>query len=881
MVILQMRLRRIKALPSSHTKTMKPYVISLKRALGAGALTGLALSAAYAAFGLFPFGPNSLSWGDMSQQAVPLLMQLKDVLSGRAGLLLNLQNAGGMSFWGVLFFFLASPLHLLVVFVEKGDLYLLVNVLVLLKLALAAGAASWFFSAEAPGLPLPAHLSLCLGYGLCGYGMLYYQNLVWLDVLALFPLVMLGFLRLVQGGGGGLFTAALALTIAVNYYLSYMVLLGLVLWAGVFLALYVPARSRRRFAGRLGLGALTALGITALVWLPSLVQCLDSARTGSGTVEAVSGGSFWPRLTTTLPVLFCTAGAACAPLLFLGRPMPSKARAAALCWGLAVLPLWVDPVNRLWHLGSYQAFPARYGYMPVFFGLWLLAQALGESPPEEVGRPRSRWASAGLPLLTAAGPLLAGSWVLACRFPEASGYTSSLWVDGEAFLAFSVLWLAAGGAVLLAVRCQRRARSRIWGWVLLAAALSQGLCQSACLIGSAAHVPTVRAVVEAASPSDSGLYRVKPQEKRFPVNLLGGMGLPTFCHYTSLTGREILPTLRLLGYSGYWMESTGTGGTGLSDRLLSIRYALEGDLTWTSTGGKNLGLLVPANALPRELPEGGRVSMQNQIYEALTGERDPAFLAYTPTAGSIVQTDGRYRVSAGTYRWSLTVDGPQTLYFDAFDQATTRLREEINGCFAIKVNGRELPAYPSQRENGILDLGHFQDQRVTVEVQVRRTLDLASFGVWGLKDSALEKLDQALEEAGFRFAQDRLEGSFPAGEGQALFLSIPWSSGLRVAVNGEAVQPRRVLGCFLEVPLPAGPCWVSLWNQPPGLSLGALLSALTLLALALRPLLRLTPAREALLRLWLRAAPRLLGAAAAAALALVYVLPPLLWVLSG
>ena len=164
---------------------------------------------------------------------------------------------------------------------------------------------------------------------------------------------------------------------------------------------------------------------------------------------------------------------------------------------------------------------------------------------------------------------------------------------------------------------------------------------------------------------------------------------------------------------------------------------------------------------------------------------------------------------------------------------------------------------------------------------MRRTLDLASFGVWGLKDSALEKLDQALEEAGFRFAQDRLEGSFPAGEGQALFLSIPWSSGLRVAVNGEAVQPRRVLGCFLEVPLPAGPCWVSLWNQPPGLSLGALLSALTLLALALRPLLRLTPAREALLRLWLRAAPRLLGATAAAALALVYVLPPLLWVLSG
>lgn len=860
---------------------MKPYADSIKRALGAGALTGLALCAVYAAFGLFPFGPNTLSWGDMSQQAVPLLMQLKDVLAGRSGLFLNLQNAGGMSFWGVLFFFLASPLHLLAVFVEKGDLYLLVNVLVLLKLALAAGAASWFFSAEAPGLALPAHLSLCLGYGLCGYGLLYYQNLVWLDVLALFPLVMLGFLRLAQGGGGGLFTGALALTIGINYYLSYMVLLGLVLFAGVFLAVYVPARSRRRFAGRLGLGALTALGLTALVWLPSLVQCLASARTGPGTAGTVGGGGFWPRLTTTLPMLFCTAGAAAGPLLFWGRPMPPKARAAVLCWGLTVLPLCVDPINRLWHLGSYQAFPARYGYMPVFFGLWLLAQRLAEAPSPASPAP---WKGRRLlPAAAAAGPLLAGAWVLAFRFPEASGYTSSLWVDKDAFWALGVLWLAALGAVLLAALCQKRggAGPRLCGWVLLGAALAQGLCQSACFVGSAAHLPTVQAVVEAPPPADSGLYRVKPREKRFPVNLLGGMGLPTFCHYTSLTGQDLLPALRRLGYSGYWMESTGSGGARLSDRLLSIRYALEGDLTWTSTGAGDLGLLVPAGALPEELPEGSRPALQNQLFAALTGQSEPALRAYEPQEGSLDQSGGKYRLRVGTYRWSVEVNAPETLYFDAFDQATTRLREEINGCFRVTVNGRELPAYPSQSSNGILELGHYESQRVTVEVQVSREVELASFGVWGLRDSALEELDQALGGAAFQFRQDRLEGTAQGGDGRALFLSIPWSAGLRVEVNGEAVRPRRVLGCFLEVPLPSGPCRVSLWNRPPGLALGALLSALTLLGLALRPLPRLAPAREALLRLWLRAAPRLLGAAAGAALALVYVLPPLLWAFSG
>ena len=135
------------------------------------------LSAVYAVFGLYPFGGKTLSWCDMSQQVIPLLMEMKDVFAGKAGWFLNMQNAGGMSFWGVFFFFLASPLHLSVLFVEKPDIYLLVNVLVLIKLSLSAAAASVFFRREAPSLPLLAHFGLCIGYGLCGYGLFRWRRI--------------------------------------------------------------------------------------------------------------------------------------------------------------------------------------------------------------------------------------------------------------------------------------------------------------------------------------------------------------------------------------------------------------------------------------------------------------------------------------------------------------------------------------------------------------------------------------------------------------------------------------------------------------------------------------------------------------------------------
>lgn len=852
---------------------MKHLSSPTKRALGAALLTVLLLCLIYTAFGLFPFGPNTLSWGDMSQQTVPLLMQFKDVLAGRSGLFLNLQNAGGMSFWGVLFFFLASPFHLLVVFVEKADVYFLVNVLVLLKLALAAWTASRFFSWESPGLARTAHLALCLGYSLCGYALLYYQNLVWLDVLALFPLVMLGFLRLVQGGGGGLFTAALAWTVAVNYYLSYMVLLGVLLCAGVFLLMVVPGRSRRRFAGRVGLSALTALGLTAVVWLPSLLQCLDSARTGSGTAGSVGTGDFLPRLTTTLPMLLCTAAAAGAPLLALIFPMDRKARAVAVCWGLTILPLLADPVNKLWHMGSYQAFPARYGYMPVFFGLWFLARGL-DAPARQ--SKRSKGPIFLLPALGLSG--LAGIWLLWAHFQEISSYTSTLWVDETAFRLFAIFWLAALLAVVLACLCQARwgmAPSRC-GCALLAVAIMQGLCQSAVFVGSAANVPAA-AVVELSPPEEPGLYRVKPQEKICPVNLIGAAGLPTFSHYTSLTGQRFLPAIKKMGYSTYWMESTGSGGTKLSDALLSIRYALTADLTWASAGNENLGLLVPAGSLPEELPIGDRLELQSRLFTALTGNENPAFHPYAPAEGTIEETGGKYRLKAGIYRWEIDVEGPETLYFDAFDQVSTRLREAINDCFQVTVNGRELPPYPSQRSNGILELGEVQNQRVTVEVRAAWDAELASFGVWGLRETAVEELTGALGETSFQFEGGRLSGRADAAGGQALFLSVPWYQGMRVAVNGVEVRPRLVLECFMEIPLPEGPCEITVRCVPAGFPSGLLLSTLTLLALALNPLLRLTPAREAALRLWLRAAPVLLRMALAAALLLVYLLPPVLW----
>ncbi len=829
------------------------------------------ISAVYAAFGLYPFGEKTLSWCDMSQQVIPLMMELKDVLTGRAGWFLNLQNAGGMSFWGVFFFFLASPLNLLVLFVEKGDIYLLVNVLVLIKLSLSALTASVFFKTEAPRLPPPAHLALCLSYGLCGYGLMYYQNLVWLDVLCLFPLTMLGFLRLIEKGKSGLLTLCLTLSVIINYYLSYMLFLAMIILGAVFIFTGAKKERRGELAGKLGLSAAGALLMTAAVWLPSLLQCLSSARTDKGVVQSIQSGGLLTNIETAMPVLMCTIGAASLPLIGRFFPKTPRARAVKICWVLTVIPMVIEPINKLWHMGSYQAFPVRYGYMPVFLGLWYLALGLGSQPKPGAGGSR--------PLLLApvlALPVISGAYILCARFEEISSYTSKLWVSKAGALCLALFWLTCLAALLGVCRAYSFGPSRRLGsWALLCIVLIQSAVQLPAFIGSAANLPSKSLEVISSDPiEDKGLYRVKQEKKFCHVNLLGGMGYPTLNHYTSLTDARFLAVMKKLGYSSYWMETSGCCGTGASDILLSNKYILDGDLNWRPTGSGNLGYIVPSGTLPETLELKDRLQLQNELCASLTGRE--LFTKYEPIEGKAAEGDGGIYPEEGSFRYEIPVKQRETLYFDAFDCISTSLREAAYDGFTVKVNGdMAAESYPTQRCNGILDLGSFENETVRVEITVRKPLKLCSFGVWGLRDT--DMLARSLPNADLRYEHGRITGSAGAESGQSLFLSVPWYDGMRVQVNGRTVQVRQVLDCFMEIPLSQGHNEITVSYIPAGLIPGAVISVTAVLLAALYRLLREKRPVRAAAEVWNRHAQTALKLGFAAVMLIVYLSPLVIW----
>ena len=354
---------------------MKKYWQCLLPPVAAGALCLIV----FAIFQLFPFAQRTLSWCDMNQQVVPLLLDLKNVLLGQSDLFLNMANAGGTSFWGILLFFVSSPFSLLVAFIDTKDIYLFANILVFIKIVVCAGTASLFFRNKFTSLHVLQNIALSVMYAFCGYTMMYFQNVVWLDMMYMFPILLLGMDRMIQKEKALLYIIALTAMITINFYLCYMVAIFLILAIGLYTWFCVEKERRKKVICLFGISTLIVLCITGIVWVPSLLQYLQSGR-GTGILESLSSGSFISEVYTTVPIITCTAiFIAIVPLYFICKKYKKrKLNIIGILFLLTLLPIFIEPINKMWHTGSYQAFPARYGYITVFLGLIIAADMLND-----------------------------------------------------------------------------------------------------------------------------------------------------------------------------------------------------------------------------------------------------------------------------------------------------------------------------------------------------------------------------------------------------------------------------------------------------------------------------------------------------------------------
>ena len=217
--------------------------------------------------------------------------------------------------------------------------------MVILKLTLCSFTAAIYFRCCKKTTRGAITVSLSLMYALCGYGMLFYQNIMWLDVMYLFPVLMSGLEKLTKERKIILFIISLSAITIMNFYLCYMVVVFILLYMTVWFVGERQSEYHREVCIKFLSGSVLVAMITAVIWLPSLIQVMSSGRLSS-VFGTINNSSFLSHYETVLPLLFCTGFIFVVLMMqLLSREKKTKEhRRNLLLFLLTLIPFFIEPL---------------------------------------------------------------------------------------------------------------------------------------------------------------------------------------------------------------------------------------------------------------------------------------------------------------------------------------------------------------------------------------------------------------------------------------------------------------------------------------------------------------------------------------------------------
>ncbi len=343
---------------------------------------------------IYPFGAGDRSFLhiDMYHQYFPFLVEFYHKLRGGESLFYSWNTGIGSNFYALYAYYLASPFNWLCVLFPEGLLMEFLTYLMVIKIGLCGMSFTHYIRKHFHTDSLNI-LLFSLFYSLSGFMAAYNWDVMWLDVVALAPVVILGLEKLVYEGNGRFYCAALALSIISNYYLSIMLCIFLVLY---FIVLLIgkggcSPRFYMSAAVRFGVYSLLAGGMAAVLLLPEIaalqytefseINFPDTIKTYFSVIDMLARHLFNVGVETGLdhfPNVYCGAAVfLLLPLYIIQKNIPLREKVPKLILlAFMLISCSVNLLNFLWHGLNYpDSLPARHSFLYIFLLLTLCYEA--------------------------------------------------------------------------------------------------------------------------------------------------------------------------------------------------------------------------------------------------------------------------------------------------------------------------------------------------------------------------------------------------------------------------------------------------------------------------------------------------------------------------
>ncbi len=165
------------------------------------------------------FGDQMILAHDQWHQYFPFYLDLQRKLQSGGSLFYSWTNGMGTNFLSMFAYYLASPMNFLVGLLPQSWALGFYTFCVMVKISLAGLFCAIFLRKIYKTTDLSV-IFFSTMYAFCAFICGYYWNAIWLDTVALLPLVALGTIYLLRDGKFILYTSMLALSILCSYYVG-------------------------------------------------------------------------------------------------------------------------------------------------------------------------------------------------------------------------------------------------------------------------------------------------------------------------------------------------------------------------------------------------------------------------------------------------------------------------------------------------------------------------------------------------------------------------------------------------------------------------------------------------------------------------------------
>lgn len=832
---------------------IKQIILKNKYMLAAFFVPFFIMAITFVSKGYYPFGDNQIAVIDMYHQYVPFLNELQYKLQHGESLMYSWNGAAGTNFVSLFAYYTASPLNVLLALVPQKFLMEGITLIVFIKI----GLAGLFMNIYLKGMHNRQDcgtVAFSTLYALCAYVLGYYWNIMWLDGVALFPLIILGLNRLMDRGDFRLYVITLALAMYCNYYIGGMICIFILFYFPVMYFMKkrnLGVKGCLKTIGRGVLASLTGIMLSAFLLVPTFLSLQNTYYIDSSMPEDVHFyrpildiiNNLLPHMEVTVrtgaPNIYC--GLFCVMLFawyLLCERIPSR-RKIMNCIMLAflVLSLNVNKLDYIWHgLHFPNQIPFRYSFVVSFLMVAIAYEAF-------------QYIRMISPRTIAAIAAVGTAYIILVQKLYEEQLNASF-----AYIALLILFVYSGFMAMYRMDGFERKLLKLLLLVIVMFEMVISVDSALTTVGHTSrtdyfrHADTVRQAVEEVQSEDKSFYRMEI-DNAVTLNSPMMYNYPGISQFSSTVCESTTNFMVSIGIEGGGPKNRFTYAMTdpVTDAILGMKYFIGRGSTIDNEKHFELIKQVGDTHIYKNeyaLPVG--YMAEPALLYAWDSQQDNPFLILNDyvklaadiegdvfkriskperaSAGAVIEPERNgffrcvYRGDSSIAKVELTYTIPESQQVYVFAES-----DEVEYIAARRSDGTEFQL-PTD-VGGIISMGCMEKGdtlKLTIEYVEGKAADIEAY-VYGLDkaiwEAAFERLnDETLEVTAH--TDTMIQGVVDAKEDGMFILSVPYEKGWTVRIDNRKKDIQLLGDCMIAVPMTAGEHEVEVRFVPHGMIAG-------------------------------------------------------------